>query len=465
MAFIINRGKKKGIFYIPSGGTVGPTPEPVILPEFITEWTVGAGVTITLPSYGGTFLYDVDWGDGQTETGITALNKTHDYTATGADTYIVKITGQFASLRMDSGTAANQLLLTKMSNWGTGSQWYTLRNMFKGCVNMVYEATDKPDLTALNGNKGFIDTFRDCDSAISLDLSGWTNTNNFTDFTSSFLYNEYLTTLNMSGWDFSGGTSCSNMFKNVGSLGTGCAINLSNTTFPAASCSYMFRGAKFSSDPVLTNADVSGVNNLIGAFQDTEGNVNVDLSTWNFSTSITSLASFGKATEASSFTFGSASSFTNVTSFDSIFINTINPLTITFPSNADFSKITTMGSAFYGNGINSITSINLGTIQDFGLVTTWTSSFRTHPAQVRNLSVNFVSTANIQATTALSSLLTSTTILTSQYNNLLQALDAAGNSSGNLNAGSSTYTTSGAGGTARTNLLARSWTISDGGGI
>ena len=28
MAFIINRGKKKGIFYIPSGGTVAPTPVP-----------------------------------------------------------------------------------------------------------------------------------------------------------------------------------------------------------------------------------------------------------------------------------------------------------------------------------------------------------------------------------------------------------------------------------------------------
>ena len=465
MAFIINRGKKRGLFYIPSGGTKSPTPEPVILPEFITEWTVGAGVTITLPSYGGTFLYDVDWGDGNTETGITALNKTHDYTAAGAGVYVVKITGQFASLRMDSGSAANQLLLTKMSNWGTGSQWYTLRNMFKGCVNMVYEATDKPDLTALNGNKGFIDTFKDCDSATSLDLSGWTNTDNFTDFTSSFLYNEYLITLNLSGWDFSNGTSCSNMFKNVGSSGSGCAINLSNTTFPAASCSYMFRGAKFSSDPVLTNADVSGVNNLIGAFQDTEGNVNIDLSTWNFSTAITSLTSFGKATEAASFTFGSSSNFTNVTSFDSIFINTVNPLTITFPSNADFSAITTMASAFYGNGLNSITAIDLGTVQDFSAVTTWTSCFRTHPAQVRNLSVNFVSTADIQATTALSSLLTSTTILTLQYDKLLQALDAAGNSSGNLNAGSSTYTTAGAGGTAKTNLLARSWVISDGGGI
>ena len=71
-------------------------------PDWITKWTVGAGQTITLWSpTGGTveYSYDVDWGDGNTETSITASDKTHDYSVAGAGTYTVTITGQFGGLK------------------------------------------------------------------------------------------------------------------------------------------------------------------------------------------------------------------------------------------------------------------------------------------------------------------------------------------------------------------------------
>jgi len=76
-------------------------------------------------------------------------------------------------------------------------------------------------------------------------------------------------------------------------------------------------------------------------------------------------------------------------------------------------------------------------------------------------SVDFLTTANIPATTGLSSMFTGSQIATADYDNLLIALDAVGNSNGNLNAGSSTYSVAAA--TARGDLVIDGWTIADGG--
>ena len=49
---------------------------------FVTEWTVGAGDTIILPSYdatpaGYTMDYDVDWGDGSSDSNVTTADIIH----------------------------------------------------------------------------------------------------------------------------------------------------------------------------------------------------------------------------------------------------------------------------------------------------------------------------------------------------------------------------------------------------
>ncbi len=77
---------------------------------------------------------------------------------------------------------------------------------------------------------------------------------------------------------------------------------------------------------------------------------------------------------------------------------------------------------------------------------------------------NFLSTANISAT-SLNLLLPVTRIQTSQYDNLLIALNTVGNINGTLQGGNSTYTAAGAGGTARAALVTAGWTITDAGGV
>ena len=116
----------------------------------IMKWTTTSGSqVITLwNQQGGTNNYDVDWGDAQTESGITALDKTHTYLNPG--TYEVKITGKFAGLNMQRGSATDQLALAEFSNWGT-SEIDGCYKMFYNCENMLYTATDSPDLSNMQG--------------------------------------------------------------------------------------------------------------------------------------------------------------------------------------------------------------------------------------------------------------------------------------------------------------------------
>ena len=98
--------------------------------ELILEYEVSAGDTIELPHYfysGGTetieFNFQVDWGDGTTETGITNDNistkSKHQYQNAG--TYDIKIKGKYESLQCSSSSAdaENYDKLKKIKQWGT----------------------------------------------------------------------------------------------------------------------------------------------------------------------------------------------------------------------------------------------------------------------------------------------------------------------------------------------------------
>jgi len=437
---------------------------------FVTEWTIAAlgdatARTITLFGHTGTTLnnYDVDWGDGTAiETGITTVDKTHEYPSDASvQTYVVTITDQFGGLRMQRGPQANRDKLTKFVNWGT-SQINGVYGMFMSCSNMLYEATDSPDLTNLIAQYAtrFDSIFLDCSSVINLDLSGW-DPSSFTTMYETFRGTDNCETLNLSGWTLPNLTSLYQTFYEVGKT-SGCNLNLSNVTmaFVGLDAQKAFRYTNFSVNPNFTNFDISGVDSMAYFMDLSDGgaSIHVDLSDLDFTNAVTTLNNFGLRSKVGSVTFGSGSDFSAVTNLTFMFMEAPNMTSVTFPSNCDFSAVTTFLRGFYNS--SNMTTIDLGTIQDFGLVTSW-GTFR----GLGTCSINFLTTTNIQSTTALSDLLYQTTIQTSQYDNLLQALDAAGNSSGNLNAGSSTYTTAGDGGTARAALVTAGWTITDGGGI
>ena len=444
-------------------------------PDFITEWTIAAlgdatARTITLFGHTVTTLnnYDVDWGDGSAiETGITTVDKTHEYPSDASiKTYTVTITNQFGGLRMQRSPQANRDKLTKFVNWGT-SQINGVYGMFTNCSNMLYEATDAPDLTNLISQYGDILSyaFWDCSSIVDLDLSGW-DASSFTQMYETFRGLDNCETLNLSGWTLPSLTSLYQTFYEVGKT-SGCNLNLSNVTMALAGLDARkaFRYTNFSVSPNLTNFDISGVDSMANFMDISDGgaSIHVDLSDLDFTNAVTTLYGFANGSKVGSVTFGTGSDFSAVTSLDYLVGTAPNMTSVTFPSNCDFSAVTTFFRAFYNS--SNMATIDLGTIQDFGLCSSW-GTFR----GMGVCSVNFLTTTNIQSTTQLSDLLYQTTIETTEYDNLLIALSTANagspNANGNLGGGSSKYNAAPApGGAARDILSAAGWVFTDGGPV
>lgn len=443
-------------------------------PDCIMEWTIAAGGdaaarTITLFGHTGTTLnnYDVDWGDGTAiETGITTVDKTHEYPSDASiQIYTVTITDQFGGLRMQRSPQANRDKLTKFANWGTSqvNGWY---GMFYECGNMLYEATDAPDNTNLISQYAtrFEYVFFNCESITALDLSGWENVSNFTTGYEPFKGLDNCTSFNLSGWDLSNSTSFFRAFHYLG-LNVGCDVNLSNVNLSNATTGQMFGYVNFSVAPNFTNLDLSGLTLMNSFFYATDGAVAIDLTDINFTNAITDWSFFAYTSEATSFTFGSGSDFSGMDRMDYAFGVCPNLTSVTFPSNADFSNVTRVDRIF--NASSNLATVDLGTIQDFGAVTNWSYSF----TNLGSCSVNFLTTTNIQSTTALSNFLLNTTLIPTEYDNLLVALSTANagvpHIGGSLGTNSCNFTLGSAGETARTLLLSApySWTITDAGGV
>jgi len=275
----------------PGGGGGGPS-----FSGIITKWTVSAGDTITLLGhFNADYLYDVDWGDSSTDTGVTITNKTHTYTDAG--TYTVKISGQFAGFRFGNSSASNKLAITEFVQWGTDTVIQALYNAFSGCSNMVYSATDNPTITLKVGvtNYSRLDTmFFSCSSITNLNLSGWnwTNPEVVAACTSMFYLCSNLETLNLTGWNFPNSSSHANFARFVGDATTnGCAFEWDNLTVGSTSFGYAFNRAKlssFSMENLTFNS--SGVTFQLTFYQANLLFSTLDLSSWVNTSNITSMS-------------------------------------------------------------------------------------------------------------------------------------------------------------------------------
>ena len=116
--------------------------DPPAMP-FITKWrTDSANQTITIPVGGSTARYSIDWGDNSpAETDITG-DSTHTYRE--ADSYTVSISGGLERIYLD-GQQPNAGRLASIEQWGD-MYWTSMSGAFDGAYNMVYNATDTPDL-------------------------------------------------------------------------------------------------------------------------------------------------------------------------------------------------------------------------------------------------------------------------------------------------------------------------------
>ena len=125
---------------------ISTTPATIkVMEAFITEWTVPASATITLPIPVNTINnYVVDWGDGKVEEYDSTANfPTHKYTT--ANTYTIKISGTVREFGFfgdtvpeETGDNANYYsatqYITKLVNWGEIGAY---RYSFQFCTNLA----------------------------------------------------------------------------------------------------------------------------------------------------------------------------------------------------------------------------------------------------------------------------------------------------------------------------------------
>ena len=257
---------------------------------FVTTWeTTGANDTITIPVGGATGSYAVAWGDGTSTT--HAGDATHTYATPGNHT--VSISGNFTRIHL-SADFDNADKLMSIDQWGD-VRWATMREAFEGASNVIYNATDSPDLSGVT-DMSFMFQYTDSfggnlsnwdvsgvtrmdymfsTSAFNGNLSGW-DVSGVTDMSNMFS-GAVRFNGDISGWNVSGVTRMSNMFFNTAFNGDISGWDVSGVT----RMDYMFRIApKFNGN--LSGWDVSGVTHMIDMFRGASA-FNGNLSGWDVS--------------------------------------------------------------------------------------------------------------------------------------------------------------------------------------
>jgi surface protein len=190
-----------------SVNVVEPTP-------FITTWKTNQESDnssndsednqIKITTRSGDYNFTIDWGDGNVEENQTE-GKTHTYATAG--TYTIKITGQFPRLYFNvvSQGDDNDKLLS-VEQWGNNI-WQSMERAFYYADNVVFNASDTPDLSQVTSMS---EMFRGSESFNS-DIGGW-DVSNVTDmgsmFSDAIAFNQDL-----SNWDMSSVTYVVRMFN------------------------------------------------------------------------------------------------------------------------------------------------------------------------------------------------------------------------------------------------------------
>jgi len=184
-------------------------------PHFITTYltlpqTTTDNESITIPTYSGaTYNYNVDWGDGTTDTAITG-NGTHIYTTAGI--YTVKISGYFPRIYFFNHYHKDKILT--IENWGAIS-WTSMAFAFQGCSNLTYTAKDNPDLSLVRGMKYmFFDA-----SLFNGNIGSW-DVSSVTNMGSMFYYTSAFTNHDLSAWNVENVTNHYNFSTGWGSGNT-----------------------------------------------------------------------------------------------------------------------------------------------------------------------------------------------------------------------------------------------------
>lgn len=145
----LNNGLNNGLRQSISGGVVSLA---------FLEYTT-ASVSSFQVKTGGTVNYDVDWGDGSTETGVTANEKDHTYSTAGV--YTIKITpAEGSTFRpLQYGATDGTTSVTKVAGLGGSQLGDSLTNAWRNVSSLnSFGAIDTSSITsfgrAWNGCSG-----------------------------------------------------------------------------------------------------------------------------------------------------------------------------------------------------------------------------------------------------------------------------------------------------------------------
>lgn len=388
---------------------------------------------------GGTYDFQVDWGDGVIQNINTWNDPNTEHTYTAVGTYEIIITGQFSGWTFNNGGDRGKLM--EIKQWGI-LELGDSPGHFYGCVNLELSGTT--DFIDLSTTSTLLQTFRNCTSITTINNAEYWDVSTITDMTETF---RNATSFNhpIGTWDISNVTSTFRMFQTAFAFNQDISgWNVSNVT----NTSQMFTSATSFNQP-LNDWNVSNVVNMGGMFASATL-FNQPLSGWNVS-NVTNMGSmFSNAT-----TFNqdiSGWDVSNVTNMSSMFATASS---FNQPLNSwNVSNVTTMFSMF-----QSTTSFD----QPIDL---WNVSNVTVMTGMFNNAITFnqdISTWDVSNVTVMTSMLDNCGMNQSKYEALLVGWNSLPSLQPNVQFGASgrQYQIGSAADTARSNIIGTySWIIS-----
>ena len=260
---------------------------------FITTWqTATAGESITIPVGNATGTYTINWGDGAVSAYVSG-DQAHEYAAPGSHT--VSISGDFPRIYLN-GNSTNAPKILSIGQWGD-IKWQSMASAFNGTTNMVYNATDSPDLSrvtdmngmfwnaaSFNGNvsgwdvssvTGMRDMFIGA-ASFNGNVSGW-DVSSVADMGGMFSFTAFFNQP-LDSWDVSSVTDMNHMFVAADSFNQPLdSWNVSSVT----DMNHMFVAADSFNQP-LDSWNVSSVTDMDGMFSGADS-FNQDISGWDVS--------------------------------------------------------------------------------------------------------------------------------------------------------------------------------------
>ena len=175
--------------------------------SFITTWEIveDGDVVSFQPSANYSYNFTIDWGDGTIENLAPefGLSFSHVYEK---GIYTVAIKGELPQISIVLGQ--NEKLIG-LEQWGT-NKWKNFTSTFASCTNMVYNATDAPNLSEVDDLVGM---FQGTTSFGEADLSNW-DTSNIKSMTAMFAGSGFNGDLG--NWKIGNVESMYNMFDSSG---------------------------------------------------------------------------------------------------------------------------------------------------------------------------------------------------------------------------------------------------------